>query len=100
MITWSLASADKIRMSADTSCAYEASAEVRAEVRDDARILAKSIGRPVTVLDALDQVQEVVTPASKLAPKVGHQHDRYCGLLGCSAVSHDEPGITRDRVMR
>ena len=96
MINWSLASADKIRMSADTSCAYEASAEVRAEVRDDARILAKSIGRPVTVLDALDQVQEVVTPA----PKVGHQHDRYCGLLGCSTVSHDEPGITRDRVMR
>jgi hypothetical protein len=28
-----------------------------------------------------------------------HVHDRYCGLLGCAYPDHDEPDITRERVM-
>ena len=29
-----------------------------------------------------------------------HTHDRYCPLLGCSSgESHDEPNITRARIM-
>lgn len=29
-----------------------------------------------------------------------HAHDDYCALLGCADTDHDEPGITRDRVLR
>lgn len=65
-------------------------AALRKEVRADATILANQLGRPITIIDLDDpisgRVAEVVSPTRKLIPDL--------------PVDHDEPGITRGRVMR
>ena len=81
----------------------------RGEVRADVRVLADQLKRPITIIDPTDpipgRVAEVVEPTRSLVP------DMHPGLrasiesvtgreLPALEVDDDEPGITRDRVMR
>ena len=62
-VSWSLDSKGRMVLGAGVNWDE---AEVRREIRADARVLAKCLGRPVTIVDPSDpmpwRVAEVVTP--------------------------------------
>lgn len=96
MVSWSLDSKGRVVLGAGTDWD---DLKVRAEVRADVRVLADQLKRPVGIMDPNDPVKgricELVEPTRvpytkpvKVAVEIPPQE-----------VDHDEPGITRGRVL-